>query len=79
MRKSRFSETQIVAILKEGEAGVPVAESFGTGSAGNLLRVRRRYRATVPDLKRLREAGGETRSLSGCTRTSRRNAAIRSC
>jgi putative transposase len=26
MRKSKFSESQIVAILKEGEAGVPVAE-----------------------------------------------------
>jgi putative transposase len=26
MRRSRFSETQIVEILKEGEAGLPVAE-----------------------------------------------------
>jgi len=30
MKKSRFTESQIVAIRKEGEAGLPLAERFGT-------------------------------------------------
>jgi hypothetical protein len=34
MRKSRFSESQIVAILKEGEAGVPIAEIVRNHSSG---------------------------------------------
>ncbi len=32
MRKSKFSESQIVAILKEGEAGLPVAEVCRQGN-----------------------------------------------
>ena len=30
MKKSKFNESQIVAILKEGEAGLPVAHTLAT-------------------------------------------------
>jgi hypothetical protein len=32
MKKSRFTESQIVAVLKEGDAGVPVAQLVRSGS-----------------------------------------------
>jgi hypothetical protein len=35
MRKSKFSETQIVAILKDAESGIPVAASRGPLSKHN--------------------------------------------
>lgn len=66
MRKSRFSETQIVAILKEGEAGVPVVEIVRKHgiSRNTYFGWRRRYAgATVPDLKRLRELEAENSKL----------------
>jgi len=51
IRKSRFSETQIVEILKEGEAGLPVGELLRRAT---YFQWKAKYsRATVADLKRL--------------------------
>jgi putative transposase len=66
MRKSRFTESQIVEILKEGESGVPIAEVIRRHgiSRNTYFGWRRKYAgATVPDLKRLRELEAENAKL----------------
>ena len=58
MKKSRFTESQIVAILKEGEAGVAVAQltrKHGI-SAATYYHWKSKYGgAGVSELKRLRD------------------------
>jgi putative transposase len=66
MKKSRFTESQIVAILKEGEAGVAVAQitrKHGI-SAATYYHWKSKYAgAGVPELKRLRELEAENAKL----------------
>ena len=66
MRKSRFTESQIVAILKEGEAGVPVAELLRTPgiSRTTYFKWKTKYGgASVAELVRLRELEAENAKL----------------
>ena len=66
MKKSRFTESQIVAMLKEGEAGVPVAQltrKHGI-SAATYYHWKSKYAgAGVAELKRLRELEAENSKL----------------
>jgi putative transposase len=66
MKKSRFTESQIVAILKEGEAGLAVAQlarKHGI-SAATYYHWKSRYAgAGIAELKRLRELEAENAKL----------------
>ena len=66
MRKSRFTESQIVAVLKEGEAGVAVAEILRTHgiSRPTYFAWKSKYGgASVKDLTRLKELEHENAKL----------------
>lgn len=66
MRKSKFSESQIVAILKEGEAGLAVAElcrKYGISAATYYAWKSKYAGASVSDLTRMRELEAENARL----------------
>ena len=58
MKKSRFSESQIVGILKESEDGIPVAEILRTHriSQGTFYKWRSKYSGLeASELKRMKD------------------------
>jgi putative transposase len=66
MRTSRFTEAQILAVVKEGEAGVAVAELVRKHeiSRNTYFKWKSKYAgATVPELRRLRELEAENAKL----------------
>ena len=66
MRKSKFSKTQIVSILKEAEAGVAVNDLLRTHgiSRATFFTWRSKYSgASVSDVTRLRELEAEHAKL----------------
>ena len=66
MRKSKFSETQIVGILQDAEAGVAVNDLLRTYgiSRATFFKWRSKYGgASVSDVTRLRELEAENTKL----------------
>lgn len=66
MKRSRFTESQIVAVLKEGEAGMPVAELCRKNGVSNATyyQWKSKYAGVqVSELTRLRELEAENAKL----------------
>lgn len=66
MKKSRFTESQIVAVLKEGEAGVPIAEIVRKHgiSRGTYFTWRSKYSGvSVSELKKMKDLEVENARL----------------
>ena len=66
MKRSRFTESQIVAVLKEGEAGVPIAEIVRKHgiSRGTYFTWRSKYSGvSVSELKKMKDLEAENAKL----------------
>ena len=66
MRKSRLTESQIVSILKDGDAGIPLAElvrKHGISRATYLNWKSKYAGATIADVKRTKELEAENAKL----------------
>ena len=66
MKKSKFSETQIVAILKQGDGGVPIKDLCRQAgiSTATYYQWKSKYGGTsVAELKRLKELEAENAKL----------------
>ena len=66
MKRSRFSETQIIGILKEADAGMPVKEicrKYGISDATYYAWKKKYGGLEVSDVRRLRELEAENAKL----------------
>jgi putative transposase len=66
MQKKRFSETQIFNILKEGEAGIPIADlsrKYGMGNSTYFAWKAKYAGMSLSELKRLKQLEEENSRL----------------